>query len=97
MIGVNVTRKDKSYLIAIIASILWILLCGKMVFGDARVEPFLATCPIDKVLASYNGQRRMLDGKQQCEYQHIWIHMDPTGDTTLDEKHVFWAPCTVKE
>ena len=70
---------------------------GAIWAADSVVDPYLAVCPIDKHLASYIGQQRILDGKQECQYQHIWIHLDSTGDTTLDEKHIFWAPCTVKE
>ena len=58
------------------------------------VEPRMVKCPIDGHWASFTGKQRQ-DPKQglECQYLHVWIHSNQSGDSLLDEKHEFWAPC----
>ena len=87
------TKKTLRVALIIAAIMVAIVLLAPYVFAEPTVTPYTVLCPIDHHIASYTGKQRVLQGEQQCNYEHVWIHLDPTGDTTLDEKHEFWAPC----
>jgi len=70
-----------------------LVFCAVATFAGPTVTPYTTICPIDGELASYTGQQRILNGQQECRYKHIWIHMNNDHSTTIDEPHIFWAPC----
>ena len=87
------TKKTLRVFLIISAIMVAIVLLAPYVFAEPPVTPYTVLCPIDHHVASYTGNQRVDAGVQECQYTHVWIHLDPTGDTTLDEKHFFWAPC----
>ena len=87
------TKKTLRVALIIAAIMVAIVLLAPYVFAEPTVTPYTVLCPIDHHIASYTGNQRIEAGVQECRFSHVWIHLDPTGDTTLDEKHLFWAPC----
>ena len=87
------TKKTLRVFLIIAAIMVAIVLLAPYVFAEPTITPYTVLCPFDGHVASYTGKQRIDAGVQECSFSHVWIHLDPTGDTTLDEKHEFWEKC----